>query len=205
MEKEGLCFFKNIWIKLPHNFVYTGEKLNKIKNPDFELIQKYQQGDEQAFTKLFYKYYPIVYSTLIGKGISQTDAEDSTADIFIKLADSLKSYQLEKPFQHYVRRVVRNKFFDILKTKHIQRYPLTAEILVSKDISGFETAEIEEIINLCLLKILNLTRRSIVLSWLEGYTRKQMAEILSLPIGTIHSHLERGKADFRKCVRGKLT
>lgn len=175
-----------------------------IDSENFDLIRNYQHGDEQAFSTLFKKYYPLVYHILISKGIPKNDAEDSTAEIFIKLADSLFVYHFDKPFEHYLRRIVRNKVFDFYKMKRVQWYSLSLENLISKDINNFEISEIEEIINLCLQKIINLTRRAIILSWLEGYTRKQMAEILKIPIGTVHSHLERGKTDFRKCIRGKL-
>ena len=63
--------------------------MNNIDNENFELIRIYQKGDELAFSKLFKKYYPFVYKTFLAKGISQTDAEDATAEIFIKLVDSL--------------------------------------------------------------------------------------------------------------------
>ena len=81
---------------------------------------------------------------------------------------------------------------------------MIVENLASKEIHGFEAKEIEEIINLCLQQIISLTRRAIIVSWLEGYTRKQIAELLGLPIGTVHSNLERGKQVFKQCVKEKL-
>jgi len=171
---------------------------------DFDYIQKYRQGDEQAFAKLFYKYYPLVYQSLIAKGILQQDAEDKTSEIFIKLADSLIDYQFAKPFEHYLRRIVRNKIYDYFRSKQWNWYSLTVENLISDSDCVFEESEIQEIINLCLLQIRSLTRRAIIISWLEGYTRKQTAELLKFPIGTVHSNLERGKEVFKQCIKGKL-
>ncbi len=178
--------------------------MNNIDGDNFEHIRNYQQGDESAFSKLFKKYYPFVYNTLLTKGLIQLDAEDATAEIFIKLADSLLDYHFDKPFEHYLRRVVRNKLFDNYRGKHREWYSLIIENLASSDTSGFEATEIEEIINLCLQQILSLTNRAIIVSWLEGYTRKQIAELLKLPIGTVHSNLERGKEVFKQCIKGKL-
>ena len=178
--------------------------MNDIENTSLELIQKYQEGDEQAFTTLFYKYYPLVYSTLIAKGISKTDAEDSTAEIFIKLADSLINSNFDKPFEHYLKRIVRNKTYDLYRRKNLLCYPLVSDHMVSDYNNEIELIEIEEIINHCLQKIANFTRRAILVSWLEGYTRKQTAELLNLPIGTIHSNLERGKIVFKHCIQENL-
>ena len=179
--------------------------MDDFNDKNFGLIQKYQQGDEKAFSELFYKFYPFVFNTLIAKGIPKTDAEDTTAEIFIKLAESLKNYHFEKPLEHYLRRIVRNKIFDYYRSQRIKWYPLIVENLVSTETGNFEIAEIEEIINQCLQKITNLTRRAIILSWLEGYTRKQISVMLNLPIGTIHSNLERGKTVFKQCIQGKLS
>lgn len=171
---------------------------------DFEFILKYQQGDEGAFSELFRKYYPLVYRILVMKGVPQIDAEDFTQEIFIKLVNALKTYRFEKPFENYLRRIVRNKVFDFHRKKQVEWYPLDLQQLLIHQINYLKQSELEEIIEQCLQKIKSLTRRAIVLHWLKGYKRQQMAETLSLPLGTVHSNLERGKVDFRKCVQDKL-
>lgn len=172
---------------------------------DFELIRKYQRGEERAFTELFLKYYPLVYKIFIMKGLPQAEAEDLTTEIFIKLIEALKTYQLEKPFQHYLRRVVRNRLFDFYRAKKIEWVPLELQpSLLSKSLAG-EDFDLQEIINHCLQQIKSLIRRAIILSWLEGYKRNQIAELLNLPIGTVHSNLERGKQDFRNCIQENLS
>ncbi|MCI0493839.1 sigma-70 family RNA polymerase sigma factor, partial [candidate division KSB1 bacterium] len=93
--------------------------MKKDDQNDFDLIRDYQQGAEQAFTDLFLKYYPLVYKIFIMKGIPQAEAEDLTAEIFVKLIEALKTYRFEKPFQHYLRRIVRNRLFDFYRAKKI--------------------------------------------------------------------------------------
>ena len=171
---------------------------------DFDLIRNYQRGEEQAFSDLFLKYYPLVYKIFIMKGIPQAEAEDSTTEIFIKLIEALKTYRFEKPFQHYLRRVVRNRLFDFYRAKKITWLPLELEPSLSlKSIAGTDF-DLQEIIDHCLQQIKSLIRRTIIFSWLEGYKRKQIAELLKLPIGTVHSNLERGKSQFRNCVQENL-
>lgn len=171
---------------------------------DFELIRRYQQGEERAFTELFLKYYPLVYKIFVMKGIPRTEAEDWTAEIFIKLIEALKTFRFEKPFQHYLRRVVRNRLFDYYRAKKIEWLPLELELPLKLSSSSDEKFDLLEIIDHCLQRIKSLIRRAIILSWLEGYKRNQIAELLHLPIGTVHSNLERGKGTFRKCIQENL-
>lgn len=171
---------------------------------DFDLIRNYQQGAEQGFSELFLKYYPLVYKIFIIKGIPQAEAEDLTSEIFIKLIEALKTYRFEKPFPHYLRRVVRNRLFDFYRAKKIEWLPLELELSLKLKSSSGEEFDLQEIVDHCLQQIKSLIRRAIILSWLEGYKRRQIAELLQLPIGTVHSNLERGKQDFRNCVQAQL-
>ncbi len=178
--------------------------MKKDDQNDFDLIRDYQQGAEQAFTDLFLKYYPLVYKIFIMKGIPQAEAEDLTAEIFVKLIEALKTYRFEKPFQHYLRRIVRNRLFDFYRAKKITWLPLELEPSLSlKSLSGVDF-DLQEIIDHCLQQIKSIVRRAIILSWLEGYKRKQIAELLHLPLGTVHSNLERGKGQFRNCIQENL-
>jgi len=173
-------------------------------NSDFELIRAYQDGDELAFATLFRKYYPMVLKTILAKGIAPENAEDCTADIFIKLINSLKRYRFEKPFTHFLRRIIRNKLFDYYRQNEFNAQPLEFFELKIKTTLD-DSFMIEEIIQTCLQKIPNLQRRAIISLWIEGYKRSQIAEILNLPLGTVHSNLERGKTVFQKCVQDNLS
>ncbi|MCU0645179.1 MAG: sigma-70 family RNA polymerase sigma factor [bacterium] len=171
---------------------------------DFDLIRNYQRGVEQAFTDLFLKYYPLVYKIFIMKGIPQAEAEDLTTEIFIKLIEALKTYRFEKPFQHYLKRVVRNRIFDYYRQKKLEWLPLDLQQRIPIPINEADQFDLEQIIDHCLQKIKSLIRRAIILSWLEGYKRRQIAELLNLPIGSVHSNLERGKSQFRNCIQENL-
>jgi RNA polymerase sigma-70 factor (ECF subfamily) len=173
------------------------------QNEDFLLIQRYQQDDRTAFKELFQKYYPQVYRIIILKGIPAVEAEDLTSEIFIKLIPSLKKYRMEKPFEHFLHRVVRNHLLDYFRKYKSDSYNFYIYESFESN-SAAEFIELEEIVENCLEKIKNLTRRAIILLWIEGYKRHQIAETLKLPIGSVHSSLERGKADLRKCVKEKL-
>lgn len=171
---------------------------------DYELIRRYQEGQERAFTELFLKYYPLVYKLFAMKGIPRAEAEDLTAEIFVKLIEALKTYRFEKPFQHYLQRVVRNRLFDYYRARKIEWLPLELELSLKLRSSCDEKFDLQQIIDHCLQQIKSLIRRAIILAWLEGYRRRQIAELLNLPIGTVHSNLERGKKQFRDCVQENL-
>jgi RNA polymerase sigma-70 factor (ECF subfamily) len=170
---------------------------------DFQRIRQYQKGDHEAFATLFHKYYPMVYRIFRIKGLTEADADDMTEEIFIKLIRALKTYQFKKPFDNYLRRVVRNKMIDFYRRKRNYAF-IECELIPDRAESQVDYEELRDIISHCLRKIINLTRRSILVLWIDGYKRSQMADLLNIPIGTVHSNLERGKVVLRKCIEDRL-
>ncbi|MCI0512425.1 sigma-70 family RNA polymerase sigma factor [candidate division KSB1 bacterium] len=171
---------------------------------DTEIIQRYQQGDERAFTQLFHKYYDLVYRLMVLKGIPDSSAEDFTAEIFIKLINSLKTYRFNAPFQHFLRRIVRNQIADYFRQVKPILMRLEFYTHATQSMPEFEENEIQEYLDYCLQKVKSKIRRAILTSWLEGYKRIQIAAQLNLPLGTIHSNLERGRKALKKCIGEKL-
>lgn len=172
---------------------------------DAERIHDYQMGNEEAFSWLFHKYYPLVYKIFRVKSLSEADADDLTEEIFIKLIGALKTYQFDKPFKNYLHRIVRNKLIDFYRQRHKTYSYADMQNFISKPANQIDHDELREIIDRCLRKIVSLVRRSILMLWIDGYKRNQMAELLNIPLGTIHSNLERGKIVLRKCIEDKLT
>jgi len=178
--------------------------MNNAGIGDRQLIQKYQNGSEEAFTKLFKKYYPLVYKVFLMKGLPESDADDLTEEIFIKLITALKNYLFNQKFEHYLHKVVRNKLIDYYR-QNKRTCPFFEEQFIQDDSDvKINLDELYCIIDYCLQTIISETRRTILVLWIRGYRRNQMAELLKLPIGTIHSNLERGKSRLRECIEDRL-
>ncbi|MBN1347909.1 sigma-70 family RNA polymerase sigma factor [candidate division KSB1 bacterium] len=172
---------------------------------DDNLIRQYQQGNEESFRQLFHKYYPQVYRLFISKGLCREDAEDFTIDVFTRLIKGLKAFRFEKPFQHYLHRIARNRLFDHFRKKTILFSDFDSEVnLADRAAIPDRRVELAEIIALCMQKIKSDLRRAILMAWMEGYKRHQIAELLDVPMGTVHSNLERGRIELKICVEENL-
>jgi RNA polymerase sigma-70 factor (ECF subfamily) len=80
---------------------------------DHELIKKAQQGDSHAFGDLYVIHAPAVFRYLFAHLESQMDAEDLTAEVFLKAWQSLPKYdQRGVPFLAFLFRIARNALVD---------------------------------------------------------------------------------------------
>jgi len=189
------------------------------KNEDFEWIKKYKRCHQESLNKLIKKYYRYSYKSFIYHGLPQKDAEDCTQDIWIRLARTLKHFNFNSSFKTFLDITIRHRVFDFIKSQYhkiniislyIKLFGEGSElqlidILTSYPFDDPETDHnyqtLVQVLEACIAKIKNRLEKKLVALWLDGYKRKDMADILGIPIGTVHGSLERGKLKIRNCVR----
>ena len=75
---------------------------------DRELIQEFQNGDEEAFNELVRRYLDLVHGFFQKITDDEMEAEDLAQNVFIKLFKSLKKFRFESEFNTYLYRVNAN-------------------------------------------------------------------------------------------------
>jgi RNA polymerase sigma-70 factor (ECF subfamily) len=188
---------------------------------DEKLVRQYQQGNRNAFEILFQRYYQYVYKIFIWKGIAPPEAEDFTQDLFLRLTTALLNFAGKSSFKTYLDRAVTNKLIDFYRERRERALPLNGGLLELLESDSepasrrekmsahlFEATTpataIREALTKCLEKETRTTCRAVLALWLDGFKLRQIASILSLPLGTVNSHLTRGRARLRRCMEKKL-
>ena len=75
---------------------------------DRELIQDFQNGNEEAFNELVRRYLDLVHRFFQKLTNDEMEAEDLSQTVFIKLFKSLKKFRFESEFNTYLYRVNAN-------------------------------------------------------------------------------------------------
>ena len=128
---------------------------------------------------------------------SLTNNEDAAYDL---LQDGLERYLRVRPDApmapfSYLRRIVRNRFIDGLRDRGAQILDNAAEIDPDCVAIGFGSLEGTVIAQQDLERIwdvLDPFERELLHLWaLEGYTGKEVAEQLGLPLGTVLARIHR--------------
>ena len=84
---------------------------------EYELIQSILSGNQQDFKLLIKKYEANVFRTAIGFLHNKQDAEDITQDVFIKVYQSLSSFNGKAAFSTWLYRITVNSSLNFLRKK----------------------------------------------------------------------------------------
>ena len=193
---------------------------NKVKSDpdkvsDSELLQRYRQGDEQAFREIITRYKNPLYAFL-RRFVNRDDVvEDVFQETFLQLYSSRDSFDANRPLRPWLFTIAANKAKDALRKMQRQatmsmgamadagdfsldevvNVLVSCETTPEDEVSAEETAQrVRQIIS----EMPENLREILILAYFEQFSYKHMAEILSIPIGTVKSRLHTAVVYFMK-------
>jgi RNA polymerase sigma-70 factor (ECF subfamily) len=173
---------------------------------DIELIKASLDGDKKAFGQIVTRYQKMVARTVKGMLGDSVFAEDVGQEVFIKLYYSLSEFRGEAKLSTYIQRIAvnltlneikkRKKFFSMFAQKgNNEMYEFEVA-----DHNTEERREASEIVNKALLAMDPKFRIIVTMRMLQGYSTKETAEILNMPLGTVLSRLSRAQEQLKNIL-----
>ncbi len=182
------------------------------------LIGAAQRGNLNAFNELVLHYQNQVYNLayrIMGEGDS---ASDATQEAFISAYRAIGRYR-GGSFRAWLMRIVTNACYDELRRR--KRRPTSSldalhvteaapgQVLAqrSEDPEAYaQRQELNRLLHDGLQTLPQEQRAALVLSDVQGYNYKEIAEIAGVSLGTIKSRLSRARAKMRDYLsaRGEL-
>ena len=185
------------------------------KNVDAELLARFAKGEEDAFRELVERYKNGLYAFLRRFLNRQDMVEDVFQETFIQLYSSRESFDLDRPLRPWLFTIAANKAKDALRKEQRKAAIPIGTIVDAEDISfgdmlnvitsdsvePFESLQREEMavmVRDVIAKMPANLREIIILAYYNKFSYKQMADTLSIPIGTVKSRLHTAVARFAK-------
>jgi RNA polymerase sigma-70 factor (ECF subfamily) len=185
------------------------------KLSDAELLSRYGRGDEAAFREIVSRYKNSLYAFLKQFLNRQELAEDVFQETFLQLFTSRDSFDPSRPLRPWLFTIAANKAKDALrKSQRVAAIPIgtlsdsqemsfddVLNTLSSDSTMPYEELEQGETSARVAQTIANMPenlREILILAYFNKFSYKQMANILSIPIGTVKSRLHTAVARFAK-------
>jgi len=189
---------------------------NRIPMRDFDLdtqlVERCTSGDEAAWEDLVKIHTRRVYSICLRFTGRESEAQDLTQDVFLRVFRSLKSFRAgEGAFTVWLTRLTRNLLIDPYRRTKLERATDTIEdqLPVLEAASGPQTRpdgvlagrEASELIQAGLARLSPDLRETVILRDLEEMEYREIADVLNIPEGTVKSRLNRGRAELARVLR----
>jgi RNA polymerase sigma-70 factor, ECF subfamily len=172
-----------------------------------ELIKASVNGDKNAFGEIVECYRKMVARTIKGMLGDSVFSEDIGQEVFIKLYYSLPEFRGDSKLSTYIQKIAVNLTLNELKkrkkafTIFSQKGDDEISHLDISDRDYVERSEAEEIVNKALMALEPEFRIVVTMRMLQGYSTKETAEILNLPVGTVLSRLFRAQEQLRTILQ----
>ncbi len=173
---------------------------------DNELVKASINGDRLAFSEIVNRYRKMVARTVKGMLGDSVFAEDIGQDVFIKLYHSLAEFRGEAKLPTYIQKIAVNLTLNEIKRR--KRFFTMFAQKGNEEMHEFEIADAEheerrdakEIVNKALMRLEPRFRIVVAMRMLQGYSTRETADILDLPLGTVLSRLSRAQEQLKNIL-----
>lgn len=186
-----------------------------VKLSDAELLDRYTEGEEAAFREIVNRYKNSLYAFL-RQFLNRHDlVEDVFQETFLQLFASRDSFDSSRPLRPWLFTIAANKAKDALRkwqrTSAVSIGTMADSQELSFDdmlntVTSDETMPYDELqknetskrVSQIIADMPENLREILILAYFQRFSYKQMAEILSIPIGTVKSRLHTAVGRFAK-------
>ncbi|MFA6552702.1 MAG: sigma-70 family RNA polymerase sigma factor [Candidatus Paceibacterota bacterium] len=173
-----------------------------------ELVEKAKNGDKEAFSLIYQKFFTPLYRYIYFRVGSKEDAEDLIQEVFTKAYLSFSKFKFtgSSPLAYFYT-IARNTIIDQgRKKKHNIDSDDDVDSHKGDGDSPEESAAKNEDAKMLKLAIEELTESEqdvIIMKFFDGLSNKEIAEILGKEEGAVRQLQSRGLRDLRDILKKK--
>jgi RNA polymerase sigma-70 factor, ECF subfamily len=172
-------------------------------------------ADRETFSELAMPHAPALYSAAMRMTRNSADAEDLVQETMLRAYRGFHTFQEGTNLKAWLFRILTNTYISIYRAK--KKRPVEGELddveelflyrrLGTTEGTGLGRSAEDEFMDLfsegevkdALDKLPESFRMAVLLADVQGFSYKEIAEILDIPIGTVMSRLHRGRKAMQK-------
>ena len=165
-----------------------------------ELIHKCKKGDRAAQEALYRRYNSVLFGICLKYSRNKTEAEDNLHDSFMTIFEKIGQFKFKGSFEGWIKRITVNTV--------LQKYRKETYMSVVSENIGEEADEPYAFDGIGLQTLLqhiqelpNKYRLTFNLYVLDGYSHKEISDLLGTSQGTSKSNLARARKILKEKIK----
>ncbi|GAB4249633.1 MAG: RNA polymerase sigma factor [Ekhidna sp.] len=171
-----------------------------IPDKERKLVEKCQQHDRGAQQQLFLNYKDAMYTILLRMLNDTDEATDALQESFIGVFNSIKSYSFQSSIGAWIKTITIRKGIEYQRKS--QRLQTVQMDVADEGPVIWPDHMTSESLELALSKLTPGYRTVFLLIEVEGYSHKEVGEMLGISNGTSKSQLFHAKKALQKLLEG---
>ena len=167
-----------------------------------QLIKNCKAKDTKAQSELYKLFSSKLFSVCLKYSRSHAEAQDNLQDAFITIFEKIHQFKNKGSFEGWLKRVAINTT--------LQRYRKTSVFqIVNEDQIEDKTVDVDDdeaediplnFLLECIQKLPDRYRLVFNLYVMDGYSHKEISDLLTISVGTSKSNLNRARALLKEWV-----
>ena len=176
-----------------------------MDNQEQHWIQSARNGDQAAFGQLVMKYQKRVYALTVRMCPTPELAEEAAQETFLSAWQGLPFFRGDSAFSTWLYRLASNACVDLLRKEGRHQGPSLDDEAVSAEVpdtrptpeAAAEQKELRAQIEAGLRTLSPEHREVLILREIQQLSYDEIADALSLDLGTVKSRISRGRRQLR--------
>ncbi len=172
--------------------------------PEHIVIERASRGDERALRRILEEHHALIYSAVYDVLRNRAEAEDAVQGVFIRIYRGLPEFRGSSRLSTWIYRVARNEALNALAKRRTDCVPLdecadlrSPAAAPDEKLAGGDAAEL---LDRAMERLDEPQRIALELRYRAEKSYEEIADIMDLPIGTVRTHLHRGKINLRRML-----
>ena len=183
---------------------------------DLRLLEGIAMGEHDYLSTIYDKYQKLIYSLVLRIVRNEAEAADLVQETFFQVWEKASLFDNERgSFATWLVTLAHNKGINTLRSKRYKKSKLEithdiAELteIVQRSTVSDPTTPLDSVIQqderrvvlAALGEIPEAQRKALYLSYYEGYSQTEIAEILRVPLGTVKTRMRQGMLKLQELL-----
>jgi RNA polymerase sigma-70 factor (ECF subfamily) len=173
---------------------------------DFEvLLERCRRGDSLAWEALVRQFQARIWGIAHFYLKDREEARDVAQEVFVRIYNNFRDFEAGSNFTAWALRITRNCAIDRLR--QLRARPQADDNQGDDYLSGIasdarpaEAEEHQQVVYRALALMSEMNREMILLKEIQGLKQQEIAEMLSLPLGTVKARTNRARVELARRI-----